>query len=48
LENVVATPHKGGWTRGARKRCLEFAAMNVRRFLSGERPLNLVDYNNPY
>jgi len=48
LENVVATPHKAGWTRRARMRCLEFAAENVRKYLLGERPLNLVDYSTRY
>ena len=48
LENVVATPHKGGWTREARRRCIKFAVKNVRRFLMGETPLNIVDYNRGY
>ena len=48
LENVVATPHKAGWTRRARLRCLKFAAENVRRYLLGEEPLNVVNYDNPY
>jgi phosphoglycerate dehydrogenase-like enzyme len=48
LPNVVATPHKAGWTREARRRCLEFAAENVARYLKGEEPLNVVDYDNPY
>lgn len=48
LPNVVATPHKAGWTREARRRCLEFAAENVARYLRGEEPLNVVDYDNPY
>ena len=48
LPNVIATPHKAGWTRSARRSCLEFAAENVARYLRGEKPLNLVDYDNPY
>jgi len=48
LPNVIATPHKAGWTREARKKCLEFAAENVARYLRGEEPLNVVDYDNPY
>lgn len=48
LPHVIATPHKAGWTRAARKSCLEFAAENVARYLRGEKPLNLVDYDNPY
>lgn len=48
LPNVIATPHKAGWTRESRKRCMEFAAENVARYLKGERPLNAIDYDNPY
>jgi phosphoglycerate dehydrogenase-like enzyme len=42
LPNVIATPHKAGWTRRAREACLRFSAENVLRFLRGEEPLNLV------
>lgn len=48
LPNVIATPHKAGWTREARRKCLEFAAENVSRYLRGEEPFNLVDYDDPY
>jgi len=48
LDNVVATPHKAGWTRSAREKCIKFAAENVKRYLQGEEPLNVVDYDNPY
>ena len=39
---VLATPHKAGWTPGAKRKCVSFAARNVARFLRGEEPLNLV------
>jgi len=42
LENVVATAHKGGWTRLSLERCLRFSAENVKRFLLGEEPLNMI------
>lgn len=48
LPNVVATPHKGGWTRRAREACLRFAAENVLRFINGEQPLNLIDPEKGY
>ena len=48
LENVVASPHKGGWTPQAREKCIRFAAENVRRYILGEKVLNVVDYENPY
>ena len=48
LENVIASPHKGGWTPKARKKCIRFAAENVRRYILGEKVFNVVDYENPY
>jgi len=42
LPNVVATPHKAGWTRRSRERCLRFAAENIARYLRGEQPLNVL------
>ncbi|MEM0376569.1 MAG: 2-hydroxyacid dehydrogenase [Thermofilum sp.] len=43
LPNVVATHHKAGWTRKSREACLRFSAENVARFLSGLKPLNVVE-----
>lgn len=48
LDNVVASPHKGGWTPKAREKCIRFAAENVRRYILGEKVLNVIDYENPY
>lgn len=48
LKNVIATPHKAGWTMKARLSCVRFAVSNVRRFLLGEKPLNIVDYDRGY
>lgn len=39
---VLATPHKAGWTRRAKEKCVSFAARNIARYISGEEPLNLV------
>lgn len=48
LPNVVATPHKAGWTRKARENCLRFACENVLRFVRGEEPLNLLEPSKAY
>ncbi len=39
---VLATPHKAGWTRRAKEKCVRFAAGNVARYISGREPLNLL------
>ncbi|MHA1578679.1 MAG: 2-hydroxyacid dehydrogenase [Candidatus Freyarchaeota archaeon] len=36
LDNVVLTPHMGGWTKESRYRCLKFALENVWRLYRGE------------
>jgi phosphoglycerate dehydrogenase-like enzyme len=36
LDNVVLTPHMGGWTKESRKRCVKFALENVWRLYRGE------------
>ncbi|WXG39350.1 MAG: NAD(P)-dependent oxidoreductase [Candidatus Freyarchaeum deiterrae] len=38
LDNVVLTPHMGGWTKESRKRCVKFALDNVWR-LYREEPI---------
>ncbi|MHA1210564.1 MAG: NAD(P)-dependent oxidoreductase [Candidatus Freyarchaeota archaeon] len=42
LDNVVLTPHMGGWTKESRHRCLKFALENVWRFYRGEPVKNQV------
>jgi len=48
LPNVIATPHRAGWTRRSREACLRFSAENVLRFLRGEEPLNIVRPDEGY
>lgn len=48
LNNVIASSHKGGWTSHGREKCIRFAAENVKRFITGRKVLNVVDYNNLY
>jgi D-3-phosphoglycerate dehydrogenase len=43
LDNVVLTPHIGGATDGAIKRCSEMIAEDIERFINGKRPKNLVN-----
>ena len=40
LENVFLTPHIAGGTKSVRKKCMEYALMNVYNILSGKVPLN--------
>jgi len=48
LENVVATPHKAGWTLEARARALRLAAENVVNFIEGREVKNLVNLDLGY
>ena len=42
LENVILTPHIGGWSGRTREQRLGVIAENIDRIARGERPLNLV------
>lgn len=48
LKNVVATPHKAGWTWEARVRALKLAAENINSLLEGKPLKNVVDLNRGY
>jgi glycerate dehydrogenase len=43
LPNIVMTPHVAPMVAGQRERAMELALDNVRRFLRGETPRNVVD-----
>ncbi len=43
LDNVVMTPHVAGSWPGFRRKLLEHALENLRRYLAGEEPRNIVD-----
>jgi phosphoglycerate dehydrogenase-like enzyme len=45
---VVLTPHCADSTDQTEERCLELLLEQVRRFSSGERPLNVVDLDRGY
>ncbi|HEV8029867.1 MAG TPA: 2-hydroxyacid dehydrogenase [Stellaceae bacterium] len=42
LPNVIMTPHCSGWTAGMVRRRWDEVAENLRRFVRGESPINLV------
>ncbi len=42
LSNVIVTPHNSGWTAGMVRRRWDEIADNLRRFVRGERVINLV------
>jgi phosphoglycerate dehydrogenase-like enzyme len=42
LPNVIMTPHCSGWTAGMVRRRWDEIAENLRRFVRGESPINLV------
>lgn len=43
MENVLMTPHAGGYTREALERLRHAVEINVRRVLAGQAPLNVVN-----
>jgi phosphoglycerate dehydrogenase-like enzyme len=48
LDNVILTPHVSGFTPYYDDRAVELFARNLRRYLSGEPLLNLVDRQRGY
>ncbi|HDH07296.1 MAG TPA: D-2-hydroxyacid dehydrogenase [Thermoproteales archaeon] len=48
LPNVIATPHKAGWTIESRFRALKLAAENINNLIEGKPLLNLVDLDKGY
>ena len=43
LKNVLITPHLGGKTREAPERAARLLTGDIRRFLAGERPVNIIN-----
>jgi len=48
LPNVIAVPHRGGFVEEAFMEVASFAISNVERFIKGEEPISLVDYEKGY
>ena len=48
LDNVIMTPHVGGWGPGNEMRGARLVADNIRRFRQGEKLINVVDPDMGY
>jgi phosphoglycerate dehydrogenase-like enzyme len=48
LDNVIMTPHVGGWGPGNEMRGARLVADNIRRFRKGEKLINVVDPDMGY
>ncbi len=48
FENVIATPHKAGFTKLSLEKSWFFAAKNIKRFIEGKKPESLVDVKLGY
>ncbi len=48
LDNVIMTPHVGGWGPGNEMRGARLVAENIRRFRQGEKLINVVDPDMGY
>lgn len=48
MENVLLTPHIGGFSDGANRRAVELMAENIKRFRRSEKLLNIVDLGLGY
>ncbi len=48
LENVLLTPHLGGFSDGTNRRAVELMAENIKRFRQGEKLQNVVDLHLGY
>ncbi|TVY04147.1 D-2-hydroxyacid dehydrogenase [Cohnella terricola] len=49
MDNVIITPHIGGWTSQYKQKVTDIFTSNLRNYAAGERPgRNLVDYGRNY
>ena len=48
LDNVIMSPHRAAYSESIVNEQISFVAENVRRFLHGETPLNIVDPQREY
>ncbi|MHA1863730.1 MAG: 2-hydroxyacid dehydrogenase [Candidatus Thorarchaeota archaeon] len=48
LENLVASPHRAGYSENTEREYFQFAGENILRFIRGETPLNIIDPNRGY
>lgn len=43
LDNLVASPHRAGYSENTEREYFQFAGENILRFIRGETPLNIID-----
>ncbi|MGY5871931.1 MAG: 2-hydroxyacid dehydrogenase [Candidatus Thorarchaeota archaeon] len=48
LDNLVASPHRAGYSENTEREYFQFAGENILRFIQGETPLNIIDPNRGY
>ena len=48
LDNLVASPHRAGYSENTEREYFQFAGENILRFIQGEAPLNIIDPNRGY
>ncbi|MFW9845013.1 MAG: 2-hydroxyacid dehydrogenase [Candidatus Thorarchaeota archaeon] len=48
LDNLVASPHRAGYSENTERQYFQFAGENILRFIRGETPLNIVDPSRGY
>jgi len=48
LDNLVASPHRAGYSENTEREYFQFAGENILRFIRGETPLNIIDPNRGY
>lgn len=48
LENLVASPHRAGYSENTEREYFQFAGENILRFIQGKIPLNSIDPNRGY
>jgi phosphoglycerate dehydrogenase-like enzyme len=48
LENLVASPHRAGYSENTEREYFQFAGENILRFIQGKTPLNVIDPKRGY
>lgn len=48
LDNLVASPHRAGYSENTEREYFQFAGENILRFIQGETPLNIIDPSRGY
>jgi len=48
LDNLVASPHRAGYSENTEREYFQFAGENILRFIQGTKPLNIIDPKRGY